>query len=153
MHMRVVVRGVHLLPGVPACAGLCIAPSDVVFVLACGAPDCGWWQVSCGVLERTREVCSVDSAGRGTEGKTVHVCILADMMFSLVCWCHHASRKRRAQRHRAWAPGVAPHDKAVCYSYSVLCDNIITLSFPYYATFGPVLQYYNVLVYHPSVPY
>jgi len=54
MHMRVVVRGVHLLPGVPACAGLCIAPSDVVFVLACGAPDCGRWQVSWGVLFRVR---------------------------------------------------------------------------------------------------
>ena len=80
------------------------------------------------------EGCSVDSAERGTEGATVHVCILADMMFSLVCRCHHASRKWRPKRHRAWAPGLGSTRQTVCYSYSVLFDNIITLSFPYYAT-------------------
>jgi hypothetical protein len=89
MHMRVVVWGVHLLPGVPACAGLCIAPSDAVFVLACLSAKLRL--VACLVWSPLQgEGCSVDSDGRGTPGATVHVFILADMMFSWVakqyCW-------------------------------------------------------------------
>ena len=140
MHTRVVVRGVHLLPPQPACFVLWIAPSHAVCVLACLSAKllvCLVW----GLLEG--EGCGVRGDGRGKEGATVHVFTLADMMLSLVRRCHQASRKCRPKRHRAWARDEPPHDKPVCYSYSALCDNIITFSFPYYSTLRPLLVCYN----------
>jgi hypothetical protein len=83
---------------VPACFVLCIVPSHAGCVLACLSAKllaCLVWSLFEG------EGCSVQGDGRGKEGATVHVFILADMILSLVRRCHQASRTCRPKRHRA----------------------------------------------------